>query len=640
MKRLFFLIFLIFFFYRLIFFTPLTYFMRDLEGQFHPWKEFTVDTLIKGDFPFWNPYNFTGIPFLGNIQTAIFYPFSVFFYIMGWQPGLKFFYFFSLFILGIGFLLIISKKKLTYFLFLIPIILFNSFQFSQNEFLSGLGTSIWLPFLILFLLKNNLLFLAVSFSFSFLGGQPQYIILQIILLLFFLNKKNYLTLPKAGILAIMLSLPQFIETLIFFKNSYWITYNLKEITQLSLNFKDFINLLNPFYKLKKPYFIYIYKTAFWIKTYYVGFTTFLLSLSGIYLLLKRKKIFIFLFLVFILLLSFGNNLSISKFFWQYLKIPLIRYPSRLLYVYMYIIIYLSLYTFSKIRRPFFQYLIIFLISIEFNFFIKKASFLEYPEIFNWKGKKISFLLKNTETFRLFLTPYTQEHRADFIPKERDNLFSNMNLLYRINNLTGQNVEPAEFYKVLSIIQHKPKIREALPLIKMFNVKYVISMFNLPEDIFKKIIPDSYNLYSIKEETFPRYFIVNRIKREKNVLEKINKIKKIDFYSDKIKEKSNLTLKYTKVKPVSFKNDRIKFLTTEKGYLIISENFYPNWNVFVNNKKQELLPVNISMRGVKLKDKKNVVFFRYIPEGFILSFIFLIILSCILLYKGSNYILLL
>lgn len=46
----------------------------DVTSQFLGWREYGFERLRDGDVPLWNPYLFSGQPFLGNWQTALFYP--------------------------------------------------------------------------------------------------------------------------------------------------------------------------------------------------------------------------------------------------------------------------------------------------------------------------------------------------------------------------------------------------------------------------------------------------------------------------------------------------------------------------------------------------------------------------------------
>jgi hypothetical protein len=47
---------------------------NDLGNMFLPWWRFGLDSLCQGKLPLWNPYLFSGVPFLANPQPALFYP--------------------------------------------------------------------------------------------------------------------------------------------------------------------------------------------------------------------------------------------------------------------------------------------------------------------------------------------------------------------------------------------------------------------------------------------------------------------------------------------------------------------------------------------------------------------------------------
>ncbi|MFN4243886.1 MAG: YfhO family protein [Tepidisphaerales bacterium] len=46
----------------------------DVVSQFLGWREYGFERLADGDVPLWNPYLFSGQSFIGNWQTAMFYP--------------------------------------------------------------------------------------------------------------------------------------------------------------------------------------------------------------------------------------------------------------------------------------------------------------------------------------------------------------------------------------------------------------------------------------------------------------------------------------------------------------------------------------------------------------------------------------
>ncbi len=53
----------------------------DVIRQLYPWKMLVIEELREGRLPMWNPYNFSGSPLLANLQSSVFNPFNVLFFI-------------------------------------------------------------------------------------------------------------------------------------------------------------------------------------------------------------------------------------------------------------------------------------------------------------------------------------------------------------------------------------------------------------------------------------------------------------------------------------------------------------------------------------------------------------------------------
>ena len=65
------------FFWRL--FTPIaadqaSLAVGDFSGQFFTWATYQYQRVSAGEIPLWNPYNYGGLPFIGDPQAAVFYP--------------------------------------------------------------------------------------------------------------------------------------------------------------------------------------------------------------------------------------------------------------------------------------------------------------------------------------------------------------------------------------------------------------------------------------------------------------------------------------------------------------------------------------------------------------------------------------
>ena len=51
-----------------------TFFWEDFLYQNYPYRAFEAEEVRSGSFPFWNPYQFGGMPFAADVQAASFYP--------------------------------------------------------------------------------------------------------------------------------------------------------------------------------------------------------------------------------------------------------------------------------------------------------------------------------------------------------------------------------------------------------------------------------------------------------------------------------------------------------------------------------------------------------------------------------------
>ena len=60
-----------------------TLYGSDFLFYFYPIKRFVYDYVsTNGSFPLWNPYLFSGTPFIANIQASMFYPLGFLYYLI------------------------------------------------------------------------------------------------------------------------------------------------------------------------------------------------------------------------------------------------------------------------------------------------------------------------------------------------------------------------------------------------------------------------------------------------------------------------------------------------------------------------------------------------------------------------------
>ncbi len=166
--------------------------------QILPWRLLVIDQLKNNLLPLWNPYILSGTPLLGNLQTAVFYPLNLLFWILPKLDAWTIYLTLQPFLAAVfSFLFLKELTKKT-----IPALLagvawgFSLIMLNHLEFGIDGHTALWLP-LSLFLLEKVrkesrlkwLVLLSLSVSMTMLGGYPPPAIYSLFLLaLYFLFK--------------------------------------------------------------------------------------------------------------------------------------------------------------------------------------------------------------------------------------------------------------------------------------------------------------------------------------------------------------------------------------------------------------------------------------------------------------------
>jgi len=174
------LIFIIIFFNKIIF-EGKNYFIGDIYSQFFPWKEFAKNSIQSGTLPFWDPFTFSGFPFLADIQKGVFYPGGIFFFIFDFSSALKIFIIVHFIIMGFSiffFLKTLNFSSLAAF-FGSFIYMFNTFTISKINFFNAIATLAFFPVLLILILKfileknfYNFILLILILCIEFLSGHP------------------------------------------------------------------------------------------------------------------------------------------------------------------------------------------------------------------------------------------------------------------------------------------------------------------------------------------------------------------------------------------------------------------------------------------------------------------------------------
>jgi len=154
----------------------------DIFRNLYPLKSLVMNLLTSGQWPLWNPYNFSGTPLLANFQTSVFYPFNLFYFFLPFLDAWTITIVIQPFLAGLFMYLFVRSLKISRLGSLFSAISLALLPFLIVWYEHGIfgHTLLWLP-LILFAIEKflgkiswwNLLLITLGFVFAILGGHPQ-----------------------------------------------------------------------------------------------------------------------------------------------------------------------------------------------------------------------------------------------------------------------------------------------------------------------------------------------------------------------------------------------------------------------------------------------------------------------------------
>jgi len=285
----------------------------DTRHQLFYWRYFGFNTLAKGILPLWNPYIYGGTPFVGGLQSAIFYPLNLIYLIFPIHVAINYSIILHVFLSGVFTYLYLRFIKLSpksevrnpkfytdrlsrssclvssiIFMFCAPQI----FHVYPGH-LPNLCTMIWLPLILLFselfIRSRNYLysfFGGVAVAFNILAGHPQYFFYTAIAVVAyfiiriiqeFKEHKNwkYVGYHASGIfiiytIGVLLTAIQLLPAFEMIKHSTRQTLSYEWVGQFSFAPENFITLFIPEFfgnSLKTPYWGRYY---LWEMSLYAG----------------------------------------------------------------------------------------------------------------------------------------------------------------------------------------------------------------------------------------------------------------------------------------------------------------------------------------------------------------------------------
>ncbi|OGG02481.1 hypothetical protein A2W14_01610 [Candidatus Gottesmanbacteria bacterium RBG_16_37_8] len=653
----------------------------DLLTQFYFWKGYLTDSLLRGVIPFWNPYSFSGTPFLAHPSVAPFYPAVLLYLIFPLNLAFSLNYYLHLVIGGLG-MYFLTKRYASNFISLISTICFMFSGYFTARIYAGhvdlLTTSVWIPWVIYSFLKisdlpfkrSNMIQAIISLTLLILAGYSAYLVfilefIVFLLIYFFIKKipqikKVIISICLVIAVSLGISSVQWLPTWELSGNSIrgqGLPYGLASWGSLPLSgLKLFINPLdrNELNKIsfnlgggpKENPFDH-FPGRFAVLTV-IGFI-FYYFLSRLFL--KNKKIklnqdfWFYLFVsLFFLLVSFGNYLkpSLHQFlyhvipFYRYIRIPIqnLIIPQVLFPVLVGIII-------SKIKSVKVISFIGVIIFLELFLFSRQYIFLtglpeqKYDQILLSSIKKNIGQKRIIPAFRVISAlldhfdlnssiKFRFESTSGYDPLILKNYYD------FIDSSAGNSVSSIPYYNV----EVPPVDINKFPL-DFLNVSQVLTDYQLTAQAKFKEQISGLNFTLLTNPSFmPRFYSVSQaeIMDSDSALKKLlvegnyDFSKKVYLLKNEVSSIKNFNLDCQLENPdfktniLSFKENNIKIRSIGNcPYLLTSsEVYYPGWRVKIDGKNAAILRSNLAFRTIYLSKGEHIIEYYYYPEIYIIA----------------------
>jgi hypothetical protein len=714
----------------------------DFVHQYWPASSFLATSLAKGIFPFWNPYQFGGMPFFADPGTGTLYPFNLLFSLFAANGSLnplvvQITILLNFLIASVACFFVGKELKLSNFASLIFGLIFpySSYMLIHAIHMNLLESVTWLPLLFLLYLRFvrtyrfiYMILAGIAMSLSILAGYPQvYFFIYIIFGVLFLHQiyQKYKDQDSKRIVHLIggftvyaaisagISAVQILPALEFSQNTERIiNIGYEYAKQGSVHPYDLLTLYVPklfgtfnwneearelgYWSVKKAGGHQEGAWMFTVSTLYITILPLLLLVPFLRFALKNllrppagsvaSKEGIFLYaslMVLTILYAFGGNFFLHKLFFDY--VPLFdrfRNAGHVTFIFAFFTCLLTAYCVNELvedknaikkyfGNAYFAVLAVLVagvfIYISTGSFKSLSLLTQNKEIYEWiiNQTNWSSLLAALYIILLFL------YIRDKVQLNGFSIALTLVLLIELYvfgfNQNNGNVNPSKAYSQNSqlITQLKEELKTEPFRIKMREggdmlfQRYQGSVDRVPflegynvlllQKRFPYNKPDSGSTQWIDLMNIKYKIDVNKANRTMSLVENPSYVKRASmFYNVKVVEDDSLLRKYMESKEFDYRKTlvleknppslelpdtsvrptwnaeiteygqnraKVEVETSENGFLLLSEVWYPAWKAYIDGKEEEIYRADNSLRAVYVERGKHVVEFVYESDSF-------------------------
>ncbi len=324
-----------------------------------------------------------------------------------------------------------------------------------------------------------------------------------------------------------------------------------------------------------------------------------------------------------------------------------------------------------------------IIVIIFDLFISNMNYdplLKDKRLFFEKPLILSYLKRDKNFWRILISPQTNTwlnliavpylSYADRLQFTKNYLRFNLSMLEKVYNTEGWlSLTIRDYNKFMDTIKNQPAPSLSRNLIDFLGIKYIVSRNYLNEKGFSLKKEDKFVKIYENKNSLPHTFLVPTAKilikdrilnyllsnefdpRKEVVIEKPISGFRIprrirlrrtlrggqDSGDRRQKAGDRYTMQDARCQILKYEPNevKIKCYLERRGWLVLSDTYYPGWKVYINGIKHKIYKANYCFRAVYLNKGYNFVIFKYIPMSFCIG-LWVSLISLICMIYRFNY----
>ncbi len=649
-----------------------TLFYDTLFRLFFPNAAFVRDSLSHLSFPFWNPHLYSGVPFLANIKSALFYPATYLVVFMDFPTALVLNMWGHSVLAGCVMYAFSRELGLSKpgAMATSVVYAFNGFFVMHYSFPSQFYSYAWLPLILLFGVKYQktsnfrfVLYASIVMAFQVFAGHPQFVIYTVLILVVFLLsvmpwKKTVLLTGGVGGVALLLTSVQWIPALnLIFKSTRFHGQGIDWATAYSLHPVEFaVMLLGP---LWNQYFVPQSGDPH-IVGFYVGLPVLALCGFGLSKVCWRQVRVFWVLVCLGVFLSFGKYIFLYEWVLGFCPwLGVLRFPAQSLFMVCFGLSVAAGFGFDRLnvgKKVKWAFLGIIVMDL-FLFSLKGISSVDRT-VYEACTPLTDYFQTNGKGARLMMSPRTRLQHTRRGKNEtqawlnyKDSLVPNMGMAYGLYDADGYEELRFQTYEQILGEMGKDPLS---PWLNVFSVRFILSFWDIPQAGFRLLKQGLIKVFE-NPHVLPRAYFVSDslIMDSKDILSFVAQNPEHDFsrqviFSKKqVKRTQNLHQPHQEqpgkavVHVARYLTNFVELhaVTDVPGWVVLADTYDVGWTGRVNGEKVSILQANYIQRAVPVEPGHHVIELTYRPPFFFLgawlSFIGFVLCLVVLRRKNTN-----